>query len=202
MNEKSRYDLWVKFIAGDNDALSSLYEEFAHDLFSYGMKICKDGHLVKDCIQEVFIQMIDKRKNLVVTSRIHLYLFKSLRNKIFEVLRSENRKQNIVSGLTADDDFEPHAEQIMIDSEHVKSVSSIVYAAISKLPTRQSEIIYLKYTEGLSYDEIAELLQIDKASARTLLYRSLKTVKDLLDKNILLLTFIFGSLFQRKKVHI
>ena len=201
MNEKSRNDLWIKFIAGDNDALSSLYEEFAHDLFSYGMKICKDEHLVKDCIQEVFIRMIDKRKNLIATSRIHIYLFKSLRNKILEVLRSENRKQNIVSGLIGDDDFEPHAEQMIIDSEHVKSVSNIVYAAIAKLPTRQSEIIYLKYTEGLNYDEIAELLQIDKASARTLLYRSLKTIKDLLGKNVLLLTVIFGSFFPQKSNH-
>lgn len=198
MNEKSRYDLWVKFIAGDNDALSSLYKEFAHDLFSYGMKIAKDEHLVKDCIQEIFIQIIDRRADLKATTGIHVYLFKSLRNKILEVLRSENRKQNIVSGLAGDDNYEQHAEQMIIDSEHVKGVSNIIYRAIAKLPTRQSEIIYLRYTEGLNYDEIAELLQIDKASARTLLYRSLKTVKDLLDKNILLLTFIFGSVFQPK----
>lgn len=198
MNEESRNDLWVKFIAGDNDALSSLYKEFAHDLFSYGMKICKDEHLVKDCIQEVFIHIIDKRRDLMVTSKIHVYLFKSLRNKILEVLRSENRKQNIVSGLIGDENYEQHAEQIMIDSEHVKGVNNLIYTAISKLPNRQSEIIYLRYTEGLNYDEIAELLQIDKASARTLLYRSLKTVKDLLGKNLLLLTVIFGSLFPQR----
>lgn len=195
MNEISRYNLWVKFIAGNNDALSSLYKEFAHDLFSYGMKICKDEHLIKDCIQEVFIHMIDRRKDLKATSGIHVYLFKSLRNKILEVLRSENRKQNIVSGLAGEEDYEQHAEQIIIDSEHVKGANNVINTAISKLPTRQREIIYLKYTEGLNYDEIAELLQIDKASARTLLYRSLKTVKDLLSKNLLLLTVIFSSLF-------
>jgi RNA polymerase sigma factor (sigma-70 family) len=202
MNEKSRYDLWVKFIAGDNDALSSLYKEFAHDLFSYGMKIAKDEHLVKDCIQEIFIQIIDKRRNLMATSSIHTYLFKSLRNKIIEVLRSENRKQNIVSGLTVGNNYEPHAEQMMIDSEHLKGVRKVIYTAIAKLPSRQSEIIYLKYTEGLNYDEIAELLQIDKASARTLLYRSLKTVKDSLSKNLLLLTVIFGPFSQQKRIHI
>lgn len=185
MNEESKHDLWVKFIAGDNDALSSLYRKSAHDLFSYGMKISKDEDLVKDCIQEVFIHIIDKRKDLKATSGIHVYLFKSLRNKIIEVLRTENRKQNIASGLAGDENCERNAEQIIIDSEHVKGVRDVIYTSISKLPNRQREIIYLKYTEGLNYDEIAELLQIDKASARTLLYRSLKTLKDSLSKNFL-----------------
>lgn len=199
MDEESRKYLWVKFITGDNDALSSIYMEFAHDLFSYGMKICQDEYLVKDCIQEVFIQMIDKRKNLTATSKIHIYLFKSLRNKIFEVLRSENRKRNIVNQLSGEEIYEQNAEQKIIDSEEVKGIRTIISSAVAKLPNRQSEIIYLKYTEGLNYDEISELLQIDKASARTLLYRSLMTIKDQLGKDVLLLTFIFSSLLGPKR---
>lgn len=202
MNERSRYNLWIKFQSGDNDALSSLYIEFAHDLYSYGIRITKDEQLVKDCIQEVFIQLIDRRKSLTITTKTHIYLFKSLRNKILEVHRSENRKQNIVNRLTGDENnYEQHAEQLMIDSEEVKGIRKIISSAISKLPNRQSEIIYLKYTEGLNYDEISELLQIDKASARTLLYRSLKTIKDQLGKNVLLLTVIFCSFLRLKGTH-
>ena len=79
-----------------------------------------------------------------------------------------------------------------------KSIRKIISSAISNLPNRQSEIIYLKYTEGLNYDEIARLLEIDIASARTLLYRSLKTIKDHLGKNILILVAIFcSSLYPR-----
>jgi RNA polymerase sigma factor (sigma-70 family) len=183
MNKNSRNDLWVKFLAGDNDSLSALYKEFAHDLYSYGLKLTKDEHLVKDCIHEVFIQLIDKRRNLVLTLNIDIYLFKSLRNKIIEVKRSEYRKQGIVNQIAADEhNYGQHAEQIMIGLEEDNDVRKIISTAIAKLPNRQSEIIYLKYTEGLNYDEISLLLQIDKASARTLLYRSLKSIKDQLCK--------------------
>lgn len=193
MKEDTNNHLWVKFKEGDNSALSYLYKEFAHELYSYGWAIIKDEQLIKDCIQEVFIHLIDKRKNLVVTSRIHIYLFKSLRNKILEELRSNNRKHHIEKLLVEDDVFEQHAEKQLIDSEELKSISQKISSAMAKLPSRQREIIYLRYTEGLNYDEIAELLQIDKASARTLLYRSLKTIKEQLGGNRIFLLAIFSS---------
>jgi RNA polymerase sigma factor (sigma-70 family) len=188
MDEKYRNTIWARFKDGDNDALSLLYSEFAHELYSYGLKVVNDEHLVKDCIQEVFIQLINKRKSLDVTSKLHVYLFKSLRNKIIEELRSKKRKQDIINLIDGDDLlFERNAEQKIIDSEKDKSIKSRIDSLLAQLPSRQKEIIYLKYTEGLDYDDIAELLQIDKASARTLLYRTLKTIKEQLSNNILLL---------------
>jgi RNA polymerase sigma factor (sigma-70 family) len=198
MEEKDRNTIWARFKDGDNDALSMLYSEFAHELYSYGLKVVNDEHLVKDCIQEVFVQLINKRKSLVVTSKLHVYLFKSLRNKIIEELRSKKRKQNIINLIDGDDLlFENNAEQKIIDSEKDKSIKSRIDSLLAQLPSRQKEIIYLKYTEGLDYDDIAELLQIDKASARTLLYRTLKTIKEQLSNNVLLL----WSLISRNRAY-
>jgi RNA polymerase sigma factor (sigma-70 family) len=45
---------------------------------------------------------------------------------------------------------------------------------MSKLTDHQRELIHLKYSEGFQNNEIAEMLNIDVASVRTLLYRSLK----------------------------
>lgn len=203
MKEELRNNLWIKFKDGDIDALSDLYTEFAHELYSYGLRITKDEFLVKDCIQEVFIQLVDRRKNILITSRIQIYLFKSFRNKIIEELRSKKRKQDIVTQLSEKSyAYEKNAEQLMIDSEEENSIRHILNASIAKLPNRQKEIIYLKYTEGFNYDEIADLLNIDKASARTLLYRSLKTIKEQLHKNVLMLIFIIWPTFKRKHLEI
>lgn len=193
MTKELKNILWIKFKDGDNDALSKIYVEFAHDLYSYGLKIAKDEHLVKDCIQEAFIQLIERRKMISITSSIHIYLFKSLRNRILEELRTKSKKQNIIKQLTeSDNKYEQHAEQSIIDSEEKKKIRDTISLSIAKLPSRQKEIIYLKYTQGFNYDEIAELLNIDKASARTLLYRSLKSIKDHLSKSVFLLMFIFS----------
>jgi RNA polymerase sigma factor (sigma-70 family) len=204
MNEKDRNTIWARFKDGDNDALSLLYSEFAHELYSYGLKVVNDKHLVKDCIQEVFVQLINRRKTLVVTSKLHVYLYKSLRNKIIEELRSKKRKQDILNLLDGDDILlEKNAEQKIIDSEKDRGITSRIESLLAKLPSRQKEIIYLKFTEGLDYDDIAELLQIDKASARTLLYRSIRTIKEQLSNNILLLWTLFSrnQAYENHKKH-
>lgn len=200
MKEEARNILWINFKNGKIDSLSHLYKKYADELYSYGMKIYGDEDLVKDCIQEIFIQLIDKRKSLNITPQIHAYLFKSLRNKLLEELRSSKRKQDINSRLSEfETGYEKHVEQKIIEDEDSKSIRKIVQTSIEKLSDRQKEIIYLKYTKEFSYDEIAEILQIDKASARTLLYRTLKTMKEQLSSNSVLLFVFIGSFFLQKQ---
>ena len=200
MKIDSRNILWINFKNEESDSIPNLYKEYANELYSYGMKIYGDNHLVKDCIQDVFIQLIEKRKSLEITPQIHAYLFKSLRNKLFEELRSKNRKQHIITQLSEfDSGYEKHAEQSIIEAEEDNSIRKKIRTTIEKLSDRQKEIIYLKYTKAFSYDEIAEILQIDKASARTLLYRTLKTMKELLSTSSLILLVIISSLFRQKR---
>ena len=194
MKEEDRNILWMNFKNGENNSLSLLYKEYANELYSYGMKVSGDDDLVKDCIQEVFIQLIDKRKTILITPTIHTYLFKSLRNKLLEELRSTNRKQDIVTQLSAfETEYDKHAEQNIIEDEENRSIRKSILTAIEKLSNRQKEIIYLKYTKDFSYDQIAEMLQIDKASARTLLYRTLKNLKDQWSNTTLLFMVLISS---------
>jgi len=179
MTSLSNSIIWKQFLDGDDKALAALFKEYSSQLYSYGLKIANDEHLVKDCIQEVFIQLIDKRHTIKVTSTTHIYLFKSLRNKIFEETRSHNRKQNILSWLgQGQSAIENDVEQKLIDVENQSDLQLKIKTAIKHLSSRQQEVIFLKFTEGFSYDEIANLLSIDKASARTLVYRSVKKIKD------------------------
>lgn len=172
-------DLWRRFKSGDDDALSKLYDNYVHKLFSYGLKIHGDEFLVKDCIQEVFIQLIAKRKKLALSDATHVYLFKSLRNKLLEELRSKNRRIDLVKSISfGDAKHEMSAEQSIIYSEEEQIRSKIMETALNTLSDYQKEAIFLKYSQGFEYEKIAELLEIDIASARTLIYRSLKKVKE------------------------
>jgi RNA polymerase sigma factor (sigma-70 family) len=178
MGNISNHIIWNRFKDGDIDALTKLYKTYTNELYAYGLKLINDEDLVKDCIQEVFIHLIDKRDSLQVTSKIHLYLFKSLRNKLFEESRSKNKRQHILKlQVSENDPFESSTEQQIIESEEKKNNHVEINSAIHKLTDRQQEVIFLKFTEGFSYDEIAETLNIDIASVRTLVYRSLKSIK-------------------------
>ncbi len=186
-------ELWEKFIAGDDNSITTVYKRHVNDLFTYGLKIVNDQSLVKDCIQDVFLKLISGRRKLVVGSHIHIYLFKSLRNRLLDEIRSTTRKNEIrqLLNVSKDNTFTDSIEkQIILDEERLL-IHHEIKNALNDLTGKQKEIIYLKYTKGLSYDEIALTLQIDKASVRTLLYRTLKTVKEKLNKNVLILLTFF-----------
>jgi len=194
MKHPETIDLWQKFIRGDDDALSTLYNCYVHELYSYGLKIHGDDYLVKDCIQEVFINLIDKRKTLIPTDSTHIYLFKSLRNKLLEELRSKNRRTEIINSKSFDEvHFDLTIEQSKVYAEEKERRSVIMAKALGTLSDYQMEAIFLKYSQGFEYEKIAEILEIDIASARTLIYRSLKKVKEAVVVHAQVLFFFIRS---------
>ncbi len=190
-------DIWERFLSGDDKAFISIYNRYVNGLYSYGLKIFGDEDLVKDCIQEVFIHLIENRRKLLISPNIHLYLFKSLRNKLLDELRSSARKQEILAekGIVDDEHFSS-AEKLIIQDETQQQVRQRLTKVLNELSDKQREIIYLKYTECLSYDEISDMLGIDKASARTLLYRTLKSLKETINKKGIFLFRLFRAIYR------
>lgn len=175
-------ELWRNYQAGDSDILTFIYKKYANDLFDYGLKITNNEQLVQDCIQEIFIHLIKKKRTLLITSSIRNYLYKSLRNKIIEEHRHENKNQKLKQAVASED--EPllfDMEHEIIQKEEDIRMEKCLEEAVKDLSGKQKEVIYLKFTKGLSYEEIAFLFDIDIASARTLLYRTLKTIRGKLE---------------------
>ncbi len=193
------YLLWKRIKAGETKAFNELYQLYADVLFSFGMIYSKDRELVKDCIHDLFFDLFKYRKNLSDNDHIRNYLFKSLKRKIqtpktgkltlvyTEVIQDENEQK--VATWT-NEDFEIQEEKI----EKIKKV-------IAKLSDHQQEVLNLKFQVGLSYQEIAKILDISVESVRTLVYRAVKTIREELNVNssALILLSVFASMFRRPK---
>lgn len=197
MQESHELKYWRRFIQGEIHSLSKLYLLYVDDLFFYGMKIYSNEHIVKDAIQDVFIQLLINRNKIKPTNNPKVYILRSLRNKILDELRSKNRKKNHNAIIfDKEDQFEEDIENKYITSEEEKNIQQMMTAALSKLSKHQREAIFLKYTNNCTYEQIAEIMEINISSARTLIYRSLKQIKSFVLKNNHLIAFF---LFHRTK---
>ncbi|MCF6332782.1 MAG: RNA polymerase sigma factor [Draconibacterium sp.] len=188
-DKKIDKNIWEKFIKGDKNAFSFLYRESINDLYSFGMSITFNPELVKDAIQEVFIVLYEKRENLKLSGNLDIYLFKSLRNKIIEQIRTDKRKQEVDNELSIKNQ-KVYLSEVSFDfdiSEERQNRIKAITKSINSLSIRQKEAIYLKYTEGLNYEEISEVLEIDIASARTLVYRGIKKIKKIIFHSTIIL---------------
>lgn len=178
MINKQISELWARYTKGDDSALSSLFQFFVNDLYAYGLKIVPVESLVKDAIQDVFLHLMEKRKKLIIPINFKAYLFKCLRNEILQNIRSLHRKQILENKLfNKTDNLEEHAEQKWMANEAEWEVRYIIQSALSTLTDHQREALYLKFAEGCDYDQISSIMDISVASARTLIYRSVKQVK-------------------------
>ena len=87
----------------------------------------------------------------------------------------------------------------IIDEEEKSDIKEIVEDLLNTLTDRQREAIYLRYMQNLSYEEIAELLDISPGSVRKLVYRAIMCLREESRKlgNPLTLLFLFQIFMNR-----
>jgi RNA polymerase sigma factor (sigma-70 family) len=184
--------LWESFRNGDKEAFASLFRAHYDALFRFGNKFTTDTELLEDCIQELFIELWQARSRAPVLS-VKAYLLKSLKYKLLKAFR----KQGKVVSLNENGEwnFEWSHESFLIDKQESDDKKQMVIKALGRLSSRQKEIIYLKYYQNLSYEEVSEIMNINYQVARNLLYQAIKSLKTLLAGSIeLFIFFLFYSL--------
>jgi RNA polymerase sigma factor (sigma-70 family) len=182
-------ELWDAFLSGSKEAYAYMYQKYAKVLFNYGFKIAPDRDLVEDCIQDLFLIILETRERLGHTTSIKFYLMRSLRREIVRKLNNDHRFSN--SRLDGDDllfvvDF--HYEPSWLDSQISKERAEALLQELNHLPARQKEAIFLKFFDNLSYEEIAGIMGIETTSAYKVIYKAIAA----LQKRMLLDTFLWA----------
>jgi RNA polymerase sigma factor (sigma-70 family) len=179
--------IWLGLKNGDKSCLESLYRENVNILYNYGKKLHQNEDVVLDEIQNLFIHLWDIRSKLPEEVNSKAYLITSFRNRIIDNFRRD--KHNIIQ-IGEKHDIESHdfIENQLINNENDIQQNNKLKKAIEKLTSKQKEIIYLKYNLNHSYEEIAEILEINYQSARNLIHR---TITELRKDFISLLIIIF-----------
>ena len=177
-------ELWMDFVSGKKDAFKTIYEKYFPELFRYGCYFSADEDLVKDCIQDLFINLYDYRFKLKLTDKIRPYLITSFKRNIFNKLRSESKekkRQLRIDSLSFDYNFPEDA------SENEESKIALLQKAMNELTARQREAIYLKYVTGLSYEELSDVMNLNYQASRNLIFHGMERLRKVISKKALLL---------------
>lgn len=168
--------IWENFLCGDDKAYTYIYREYSQALYAYGMHFTSDKGLVEDCIQDVFIKIFQNRRHLQSTDNIKLYLFIALKNKLFNIFRKDIKYSQI-------DSLEPvfaaeyTIEDEIIENEREQFLNEKMIRMLEVLSPRQKEIIHYRFVEGLSYEEICQIMDMNYQSTQNLIQRSLKKLR-------------------------
>lgn len=180
--------LWESFRKGDKDAFAALFRTHYETLFRFGNKFTTDTELLEDCIQELFMELWQSKSQAPVLS-VKAYLLKSLKYKL---LKTFNKQGKIIPlQENGGGYFEWSHEHFLIERQDTDEKKQMVIKALGRLSSRQKEIIYLKYYQNLSYEEVSEIMNINYQVARNLLYQAIKSLKMILAGAMELFLFFF-----------
>ena len=163
-----------------------MFREHYTLLFRFGSKFTTDSELLEDCIQELFIELWQAKSRSPVLS-VKAYLLKSLKYKLLKSFRKRNK--TLSWEHNGDAVFEWSHEDFLIEKYENDQKKQQVLGALGRLSNRQKEIVYLKYYQNLSYEEVSEIMNINYQVARNLLYQAIKSLKNILAVSLELYLF-------------
>ena len=173
----SDQELMVRVSAGDRAAFDEVYLRYQARIHAYLWRIVNDDTLAADLRQETFIRLWKSREDWRAGSSIPGYLIRVARNLALDAMR----RRRVRDDLREDQVLELYRDVVPPDVVlSRKDRSTRIHAAIAALPDRPREVFTLKHDAGLSYREIAELLDISPKTVEVHMGRALRLLREAL----------------------
>ncbi len=189
MESDHNTNTWRRFKAGDWGAYTLLYDDYFSLLNNYGIKFTRDTSLIEDAVHDLFVRLWTSRERLSNPPSVKNYLFKAMRNILLRKMKKEEKFTDL------DGQEYPTLFSISYGNESLKRIEDRetherVRTFINSLPPRQQEIIYLRFYEELTYEEIADVMSININSAYKLLYKALDNLQNSIGVSSLLSLYL------------
>jgi len=172
--------LWQRVVEGDEAAFSELYQTYFSSLYHYGYRLYPDDTFVEDCLHDFFLYLHSKRSNLSPVISLQAYLFRSFRRTVLrKVDKMRKEMAHHQAYLTEEEDIDLSFESLLMEQERSSMARRLLKGHLDSLAPRQKEIIYLKFFDNLSYQEIAQITDLSYQTVVNHLNKALAKLRQL-----------------------
>ena len=167
-------ELVRKHLSGDPDAFRALYEKYGEKVFASAYRIVGEYHAAADLVQEVFVKIHGELRNFKFESKFSTWLFRVTVNHAINRSSEGTRHARIHEKIGRDGKGDPGG------TKEGRPVDDEVHRALQQLSPKLRTVISLRYLEGLSYEEIAEILEISIGTVKSRLFLAHETLRPML----------------------
>jgi RNA polymerase sigma-70 factor (ECF subfamily) len=179
--------LMEKVRAGDEAAFRELVEAHQHRVIGTVTRMLGDANEAEDLSQQIFVRVWKSAPRWEPTAKFTTWLYTILRNLVFNECRRRCRHK--LTSLDAATDDEDHPQQFadgtvkqpdttMLDEE----MQDAIERSIQELPEAQRMAVIMRRYQDVSYEEIAEVLELTVPSVKSLLFRARTDLREKLKK--------------------
>ncbi len=182
----SLYNLFRKIAFNDDqEAFKELFFDFYPSLCVFAQRYISSPEVCEDIVQETFYNLWKNRKKIEVTSSFRIFLITSVKNGCTDYLRKQSVRQNHANRKTVHEEMGT-PEEIYTISE----LEEMLHASLEQLSPNVRRAFELSRFENLTYNKIAEKMNVSPKTVEAYISRALSTLKtELKDYLPLLLLF-------------
>ena len=172
---------------GDIFAFNSLFHKYSQKIFNFAMKHLEQEEDVKDLVQDVFITIWNRRKDIDEKQSFNGYLFAITMNAIRKYFRKKVKDRNLVEKWLNDTKTYSNITDFTVEYKNLKERAEII---INELPPKRKTVFLLSREKGMRTDEIAVQMKISKKTVENHLNLALRYLREkLMNETFLLILF-------------
>lgn len=179
-------ELLMQISSGNAAAFRQFYELFKDKVYNTCLSYLQDIPEAEEVLQDVFVEIYQSASKFRRQSSVSTWVYRITVNKCIDKVRYRNRQKRaaIIFGLFSKTTGEASSDFISFEHPGVlaenRETAKILFAAIRQLPEQQQAAFILKYIEGLTQKEIAEILNVSGKAIESLLQRAKTNLRKLL----------------------
>lgn len=191
MTREQEATIIKQVLEGDVNAFEGLVKEYEKNVYNLALRMTGDPEDAADMAQDAFIKAYSSLSSFRGDSKFSVWLFRIVSNLCLDFLRSRKRRPT-VSLSVENDEGEDMEFEIADESQspetllEQKLTREAVRRGLDSLPPEQRQILLLREIQGLSYEEIAQVLELESGTVKSRIFRARKRLSAFLlrDGNI------------------
>lgn len=165
-------------LRGNQNDFALLVERYKDKAFSLLVNILKNREDAEEVLQDAFIKAFNGIKTFRKESKFSTWFYKICYNSALSFVTSKRRKnQKELTSLDDKYDLGKYDDEIYGTAEDSKM---FIFKMIEKLPVRSALVVNLFYVDGLSLNEISQVMDLSLVNTKVILHRARNNLRELL----------------------
>ena len=170
-------ELLAQIQSGDEDGFRALFDRYWHLLWRLAMKKTGDEGEAEDMVQELFIEIWQRRQSILLTTPLRTYLISCLYLKIFKYFRKKGFRERHYENFKRFVQQAPAVETTVEFENEYGKLQDIIAQTVSMMPQQMKTVFSLKHYGGYTTADIAEELNISTETVKTHLKHAMSRLR-------------------------
>lgn len=183
INGVTQAEVLSRLRAGDMDALDLLYRSYFRPLWKFACVLTRSGETAEELLHDLFLLLWERRTTLDIRGDIGVYLQTAVRNRVYKQTRHAGVVRRAEAAATQADADIPgmgsvsHPDAELLATDEARRVAQ----ALATLSDRDRQVLYLRWSDGRTFDDIATILGMSRTRVRVILARCQEKLRPLLE---------------------